>query len=265
MDGLPVTIRLLDPPLHEFLPHDEASTERRARAGTRGRDADHGSRSCTRSTRCSGTRGCRLGILYPEIYEMQVRAIVAPPARRERGRRVDGRDHDPAGRPRARSSTPHARRSTERGGRRRRAAAKSSILFGTMIEVPRAALLADEIAEVCGVLQLRDERPDPDDVRLLSRDDARASSSPTTSRTTILPTNPFETLDRRASASSSRSAPAGRARRKPGIKLGICGEHGGDPASVEFCQAVGLDYVSCSPYRVPAARLAAAQAALAHR
>ena len=203
-----------------------------------------------------GTRGCRLGIQHPEIYEMQVRAIVRA------ARAVDAQGveimHPLVGFAeelrRLRSLTETV--IEQEGGQH------LGILVGTMIEVPRAALTADEIAEVADFCSFGTN--DLTQMTLaFSRDDAEGGFLPTYLEDGVLDRNPFETLDLPGVGKMIELA-SGLARgAKPSIKLGICGEHGGDPASIAFCEATGLDYVSCSPFRVPIARLAAAQAVLA--
>ena len=213
-----------------------------------------------------GTRGCRLGILKPGLYKMQARAIIeAAVARKQAG-----------GDPQVEIMIPlivteaelalltdwvrevATPRSLGRDERRR-----VDYLVGTMIETPRAALVADEIADVAEFFSFG-----TNDLTQMtfgfSRDDVEGRFMPAYLEQKLLPANPFETLDQEGVGELVRmGVERGRATR-PDIKLGICGEHGGDPASVEFCDAIGLDYVSCSPYRVPIARLAAAHAALGH-
>jgi pyruvate,orthophosphate dikinase len=249
MAGLPVTIRLLDPPLHEFLPSlEEAESPEMARR----------IRSLREANPMLGTRGCRLGLLYPEIYEMQVRAIVRAAAAVEK-RTGDAPlveiMHPLVGFAeelrRLRELT--VRTAAEEGG--------VEYLCGTMIELPRACVRADEIAGHADFFSFGTN--DLTQTTLgFSRDDAEGKFLTHYLDERILPENPFETLDRSGVGDLMEIA-VERARRVKGeIKLGICGEHGGDPASVAFCHGLGLDYVSCSPYRVPLARLAAAQAAL---
>jgi pyruvate,orthophosphate dikinase len=245
MQGAPVTIRLLDPPLHEFLPSEgelEGADDRlRARV-----------RELAEVNPMLGTRGCRLGLMYPEVYEMQVRAIVRA-ARAVAGARVEIMH------PlvtfaeelrRLRELTEHV--VAEEGGD------GLGILIGTMIEVPRAALLAGEVAAHADFFSFGTN--DLTQTTLaFSRDDAEGSFLTHYLDDGVLERNPFETLDEGVRTLIRMAVEAARSAR-PGIKLGICGEHGGDPASVAFCHAAGLDYVSCSPFRVPTARLAAAQA-----
>ena len=210
-----------------------------------------------------GTRGCRLGILKPGLYRMQVRALMQAAVDAQAGRRrPDRRDHDPADRERARARA--ARAVGARGGRRGARATPSvdvDYLVGTMIETPRAALVADEIAEVAEFFSFG-----TNDLTQMtfgfSRDDVEGRFMAEYLEQKLLAANPFEKLDVEGVGQLVRmGCEQGRATR-PDLKLGICGEHGGDPASVAFCHEVGLDYVSCSPFRVPIARLAAAHAAL---
>jgi pyruvate,orthophosphate dikinase len=249
MAGLPVTIRLLDPPLHEFLPPlDEAESSEMARR----------IRSLREANPMLGTRGCRLGLLYPEIYEMQVRAIVRAAAA------VEGRTGEP---PLVEIMHPlvgfaeELRRLRDLTVRTAEEEGDVDYLCGTMIELPRACVRADEIAEQADFFSFGTN--DLTQTTLgFSRDDAEGKFLTHYLDERILPENPFETLDRTGVGDLMEIA-VERARKVKGdIKLGICGEHGGDPASVAFCHRLGLDYVSCSPYRVPLARLAAAQAAL---
>ena len=250
MAGLPVTIRLLDPPLHEFLPSLEEATSEAMRERIR---------QLHEANPMLGTRGCRLGLQLPEIYEMQVRAIVrAARAVHERtGERAARRDHAPARRlPAGARPAPRADRARRRGG------AEVEYLCGTMIELPRAALRADEIAEEADFFSFGTN--DLTQTTLgFSRDDAEGKFLTYYLEHGILERNPFEVIDEDGVGDLMRIAVERGRAAKPGIKLGICGEHGGEPRSVAFCHRLGLDYVSCSPYRVPLARLAAAQAALA--
>ena len=255
MAGLPVTIRLLDPPLHEFLPPlDEASDERMRRR----------IKALTEQNPMLGTRGCRLGIQWPEIYEMQVRAVArAAKAVRERVEDPPLVEimHPLVG---FREELRRLRELTERVMEEE--APELEYLCGTMIELPRAALRADEIAEVADFFSFGTN--DLTQTALgMSRDDAEGKFLTFYLEDGVLERNPFEALDQDGVGDLMRIAVERGRETKPEIKLGICGEHGGEPSSVEFCHRIGLDYVSCSPYRVPLARLAAAQAALkeAHR
>jgi pyruvate, orthophosphate dikinase len=255
MAGLPVTIRLLDPPLHEFLPPLDEATDERMR---------HRIRVLSESNPMLGTRGCRLGIQWPEIYEMQVRAIArAALAVLERTGEAPLVEimHPLVG---FREELRRLRELTEQVMLEE--APEIEYLCGTMIELPRAALRADEIAEVADFFSFGTN--DLTQTTLgMSRDDAEGKFLTFYLEDGVLEQNPFETLDQDGVGDLMRIGVERGRSAKPGIKLGICGEHGGEPKSVEFCHRLGLDYVSCSPFRVPLARLAAAQAALkeAHR
>ncbi len=250
MEGQPVTIRLLDPPLHEFLPDLDEVDASDERLRTR-------IKALREVNPMLGTRGCRLGILHPEIYEMQVRAIVRA-ALAVAGSAVEIMHPLVAFATELRRLRALTEAVIEEEG-----GAKLGILIGTMIEVPRAALLADRIARHADFMSFGTN--DLTQTTLaFSRDDAEGKFLTRYLEDDVLSKNPFETLDDGVRALIQRAVEGARVE-KPGIKLGICGEHGGDPASVEFCNSVGLDYVSCSPFRVPTARLAAAQAELAHR
>jgi pyruvate, orthophosphate dikinase len=250
MAGLPVTIRLLDPPLHEFLPEeDEATSDKlRARIG-----------ALRESNPMLGTRGCRLGLVYPEIYEMQIRAI-ARAARAVQERTGDAPlvevMHPLVG---FREELARLRDLTESVWAEE--APELEHLVGTMIEVPRAALRADEIASVADFFSFGTN--DLTQTTLaFSRDDAEGKFLTRYLEDGVLERNPFEVIDIDGVGDLMRIAVERGRGTKPELKLGICGEHGGDPRSIAFCHELGLDYVSCSPFRVPLARLAAAQAAL---
>jgi pyruvate,orthophosphate dikinase len=249
MAGLPVTIRLLDPPLHEFLPPLEEATSDAMRERIS---------QLHEANPMLGTRGCRLGLQFPEIYEMQVRAIVrAARAVHERTGEAPLVEimHPLVG---FREELSRLRELTERV-----AAEEPSVdyLCGTMIELPRAALRADEIAVEADFFSFGTN--DLTQTTLgFSRDDAEGKFLTYYLQHGILERNPFEVLDDGVGDLMRIAVERGRGA-KPGLKLGICGEHGGEPRSVAFCHTLGIDYVSCSPYRVPLARLAAAQAALA--
>ncbi len=259
MDGLPVTIRLLDPPLHEFLPHDPAQQEQMAaEMGVSSSQIEAKIASLHEFNPMLGHRGCRLGITYPEIYEMQVEAIFEAAA----AVRAEGINPLPeimiplVGTEREFSDLKAMvdRVAVAVGG-------ASEYLVGTMIEIPRAALLADQIAEQAQFFSFG-----TNDLTQLtfgySRDDA-GKFLPEYVAQGILADDPFQSLDQEGTGQLVRLGTERGRRTRPQLKVGICGEHGGDPSSVAFCHEVGLDYVSCSPYRVPIARLAAAQAALA--
>jgi len=259
MDGLPVTIRLLDPPLHEFLPHEPAQQEQMAEEmGVPLSQIETKIASLHEFNPMLGHRGCRLGITYPEIYEMQVEAIFEAAV----NVRAEGINPLPeimiplVGTEREFSDLKAMvdRVAVAVGG-------TIKYLVGTMIEIPRAALLADQIAEQAEFFSFG-----TNDLTQLtfgySRDDA-GKFLPEYVAQGILADDPFQSLDQEGTGQLVRlGTERGRSTRKT-LKVGICGEHGGDPSSVGFCHEVGLDYVSCSPYRVPIARLAAAQAALA--
>jgi pyruvate,orthophosphate dikinase len=255
MAGLPVTIRLLDPPLHEFLPSVEDATDERMRQRIK---------ALHEANPMLGTRGCRLGIQWPEIYEMQVRAI-ARAAKAVQERTGDAPlveiMHPLVG---FKEELRRLRELTEQVMAEE--APQLEYLCGTMIELPRAALRADEIAEVADFFSFGTN--DLTQTTLgMSRDDAEGKFLTFYLEDGVLERNPFETLDQDGVGDLMRIGVERGRSTKPEIKTGICGEHGGEPRSVEFCHRLGLDYVSCSPFRVPLARLAAAQAVLkeAHR
>jgi len=250
MAGLPVTIRLLDPPLHEFLPEEQDATSDKLRARIR---------ALRESNPMLGTRGCRLGLMYPEIYEMQIRAI-ARAARAVQERTGDAPlvevMHPLVG---FREELARLRELTESVWAEE--APEVEHLVGTMIEVPRAALRADEIASVADFFSFGTN--DLTQTTLaFSRDDAEGKFLTRYLEDGVLERNPFEVIDIEGVGDLMRIAVERGRSVKPEIKLGICGEHGGEPRSIAFCHELGLDYVSCSPFRVPLARLAAAQAAL---
>ena len=263
MAGLPVTIRLLDPPLHEFLPHEEAEFEEVARATGLGVEAlKQRASELHEFNPMLGHRGCRLGVTYPEIYEMQARAIF------EAAVEVAVATGD-APIPEVMIPLVGTRRELELMKIVVDKAAQAvfadkgreiEYLVGTMIELPRAALKAGEIAEVGEFFSFGTN--DLTQTTLgVSRDDAARFLTVYVDKG-IYARDPFVSLDIEGVGELIElAAVRGRATR-PDIKLGICGEHGGDPASIAFCESIGLDYVSASPYRVPIARLAAAQAAL---
>jgi pyruvate,orthophosphate dikinase len=250
MTGLPVTIRLLDPPLHEFLPPLDEARDSRMRQRIK---------ALSESNPMLGTRGCRLGIQWPEVYEMQVRAIArAAKAVHERGGETPLVEimHPLVG---FREELRRLRELTERVMAEE--APELEYLCGTMIELPRAALRADEIAEVADFFSFGTN--DLTQTALgMSRDDAEGKFLTFYLEDGVLEKNPFEVLDQDGVGELMRIGAERGRETKPELKVGICGEHGGEPSSVEFCHRIGLDYVSCSPYRVPLARLAAAQAAL---
>ena len=257
MAGLPVTIRLLDPPLHEFLPHrDEDLAEVAKGLGT---DVDTMRRRAAELSEANpmlGHRGCRLGISYPEIYEMQARAIFEGAIEAKRAAGL-------APIPEIMIPLIATRRELEITRKQVDDTAKAvfaeqgetiDYLVGTMIELPRAAMMADKIAEIADFFSFGTNDL-TQTVFGLSRDDA-GRFLPDYVNQGILPKDPFITLDIDGVGRMVRLAAEGARTTKPKLKMGICGEHGGDPASIAFCEEVGLDYVSCSPYRVPVARLA---------
>jgi pyruvate,orthophosphate dikinase len=263
MAGLPVTIRLLDPPLHEFLPHaDHELAEVAAALGTDVEAVRRRLGELAEANPMLGHRGCRLGLTYPEIYEMQARAIFegALDAADETGQPPVPEIMIPlVGAVRELEIT-HAE--IDRVAKEVFEATGRTLEYsvGTMIELPRAAITADRIAEAADFFSFGTNDL-TQTVFGLSRDDA-GKFLPRYVEMGILPRDPFVTLDIEGVGAMIRLAAEKGRRTKPGLKLGICGEHGGDPASIAFCEEAGLDYVSCSPYRVPVARLAAAQAAL---
>ncbi|HTO80955.1 MAG TPA: pyruvate, phosphate dikinase [Methylomirabilota bacterium] len=263
MRGLPVTIRLLDPPLHEFLPNTTAEMDEVARAvGVDTETVRHRAAMLKESNPMLGHRGCRLGITFPEIYEMQVRAIfeAAAAVHKESGETAEPEVMIPLvawSREFAMLKELVDRVSEEVAGA---AGSKTPYLVGTMIELPRAALRAEEIAEHAEFFSFGTNDLTQTTFGI-SRDDAGRFLT-AYERAGILTQDPFVSLDVAGVGELVQMAAERGRRRRPRLKLGICGEHGGDPASIRFCAEVGLDYVSCSPYRVPIAKLAAAQAAL---
>jgi pyruvate,orthophosphate dikinase len=262
MQGLPVTVRLLDPPLHEFLPHEPAQQEELARSMGWDLDAVRGRvEELSELNPMLGLRGCRLGLVHPEIYDMQVRAIFeAAGLCAQRGIEVHPEIMVPLVGTRAELATIRARIEEAEPGLREASGFDGPVLIGTMIEVPRAALTAGEVAEVADFFSFGTN--DLTQMGLgLSRDDT-APMIRAYIEQGIYERDPFATLDTTGIGRLVEMATFdGRATRK-GLKVGICGEHGGDPDSIRFFHRTGLDYVSCSPFRVPIARLAAAQAAL---
>jgi pyruvate,orthophosphate dikinase len=265
MNGLPVTIRLLDPPLHEFVPNTEKAQEETAKA--LGLDVDKVRRRVTALHEMNpmmGHRGCRLGISYPEIYDMQVRAI-ARAAVACRKRRIDVRPEIMI------PLVGHVNELVVMRDNARRvleetfaeAGSRVPCLLGTMIEVPRAALVAGEIAKEAEFFSFG-----TNDLTQMtfgfSRDDIN-SFLPAYLEQKILPWDPFQSLDQDGVGRLVTMAIGAGRKSRAKLKVGICGEHGGDPRSIEFCHRAGMDYVSCSPYRVPVARLAAAQASIRER
>ncbi len=262
MDGLPVTVRLLDPPLHEFLPHEEdAQQELANELGIALDKLQQRIESLSEMNPMLGHRGCRLGITYPEIYKMQVRAIF------EAAVNCQNRGTNPV----PEVMVPLIGFKSELAYLKdllveeieavfKEKGARVDYLLGTMIEVPRAAVTADEIAEVAEFFSFGTN--DLTQMGLgFSRDDAGVFISDYLNKN-IFPHDPFQSIDVNGVGELVRIAVEKGRKTNSRIKLGICGEHGGDPDSVHFCHAVGLHYVSCSPYRVPVAILAAAQASV---
>jgi pyruvate,orthophosphate dikinase len=263
MTGLPVTIRLLDPPLHEFLPHSDEEIAQVAKAA--GADAlKLRSRAIAlrESNPMLGHRGCRLGITYPEIYEMQARAIfeAALDAAEGGAAGVQLEIMIPLVGFKSELDMLAARIAAVAGEIEKERGRRPNYLIGTMIELPRAALKAAEIAETAQFFSFGTN--DLTQTALgLSRDDAGNFLSDYLTRG-IIERDPFVSIDVEGVGELMSIAAARGRKKRPDLKLGICGEHGGDPDSIAFCERIGLDYVSCSPFRVPVARLAAAQAAL---
>jgi len=263
MQGLPVTIRLLDPPLHEFLPHGEAEiAEVAAGLAVDPRKLADRVRELAEFNPMLGFRGCRLAIVYPEIAEMQARAIfeAAVAAAQRCGKPVVPEIMVPLIAGKAELDLVKSRIDAVAQAVARETGGKLAYQVGTMIELPRAALLAAEIAQTAEFFSFGTNDLTQTTFGI-SRDDAASFLGAYMARG-ILPADPFVSIDRDGVGELIRiGVERGRATRRK-LKVGICGEHGGDPASVAFCHEIGLDYVSCSPFRVPIARLAAAQAAL---
>ncbi|PYI55087.1 pyruvate, phosphate dikinase [Paenibacillus flagellatus] len=283
MDGLPVTIRLLDPPLHEFLPNADELRQRAAELSDAiARSADEAQaeplrgdlaeletmlrkvRSLHEANPMLGQRGCRLGVLFPEIYDMQTEAVFRAALDCMR----DGVVVLPEVMVPLVGHVNELRFLRERIDRTAERvlgadAAKCRYKVGTMIEVPRAALTAAQIAECADFFSFG-----TNDLTQMtygcSRDDAEGKFLTHYVDQKLLPANPFQTLDRDGVGRLIEWALRDGKPVRPDLKAGVCGEHGGDPQSIAFCHAIGLDYVSCSPYRIPLARIAAAQARLAH-
>jgi pyruvate,orthophosphate dikinase len=263
MKGMPVTIRLLDPPLHEFLPHtDEEIAEVAAAMGADPRKLADRARELHEFNPMLGFRGCRLAIAYPEIAEMQARAIfeAAVEAGKRTGKPVVPEVMVPLIATKAEFDLVKARIDAMAAAVSSEMKAKVVYQVGTMIELPRAALMAGEIAQTAEFFSYGTNDLTQTTFGI-SRDDA-ASFLGTYTAKGILAVDPFMSIDQQGVGELIRIANERGRKTRKNLKLGICGEHGGDPASVGFCHEVGLDYVSCSPFRVPIARLAAAQAAL---
>ncbi|HUW69020.1 MAG TPA: pyruvate, phosphate dikinase [bacterium] len=262
MEGKPVTIRLLDPPLHEFLPHTKAETEELAKfIGVKAKDLQPKIDRLHEANPMLGHRGCRLAITYPEIYDTQVEAIMLAAVDCAKKKIPVNPEImipivcDPKELQVLRTSTQRIVDETLA-----KAGLKMKVLIGTMIEVPRAAILADQVAKYADFFSYG-----TNDLTQMtyafSRDDA-GSFLPEYLKQEILPSNPTETIDEEGVGFLMRHAAEYGRKTKADLKLGICGEQGGDPATIDFCYRIGLNYVSCSPFRVPIARLAGAQAVI---
>ncbi|MDP6873470.1 MAG: pyruvate, phosphate dikinase [Alphaproteobacteria bacterium] len=263
MTGLPVTIRLLDPPLHEFLPRSDAELAQLANVtGATAEDLRFRANQLHEYNPMLGHRGCRLGISYPEIYEMQARAIFEAAAlvSAEQGKTVVPEVMIPLIASKAEFTFLQARIAAVADQVAAEQGSELEYLIGTMIELPRAALRAGEIAEGAEFFSFGTNDL-TQTVFGISRDDSAGFLEDYHDKG-ILDGDPFATLDIDGVGEMVALASERGRKSRPGLKLGICGEHGGDPASIAFCQSIGLDYVSCSPFRVPIARLAAAQAAV---
>jgi len=264
MHGLPVTIRLLDPPLHEFLPTDERQLEHLSMVmGVSADKLRQRTKDLHEFNPMLGHRGCRLAVTFPEIYEMQVRAILEAAALVSKdGVAVVPEIMIPLAMTKAelvkmRAIVDRVKDDVLGVGN---ATTPVAFTFGTMIELPRAAIMAGELAEVAEFFSFGTN--DLTQATMgLSRDDA-GKFLPAYLEAGILPKDPFVSLDQEGVGALVQMAADRGRQTKPNIKLGVCGEHGGDPASIGFFQKVGLSYISCSPFRVATARLAAAQAAL---
>jgi pyruvate,orthophosphate dikinase len=273
MRGLPVIIRLIDPPLHEFLPSYEELLVEVTRAETLGKPEEEFAEARTllkavgdlrEQNPMLGLRGCRLGLLFPEIIEMQTRAILEAAVSLKR-ERVDVRPEIMVPLVSAAEELRRTREVIDRTAEAVFSEMRSSVnyLVGTMIELPRAALVAGQIAAHAEFFSFGTNDLTQTTFGI-SRDDAEAKFLLRYVDDKILSRNPFETLDRKGVGRLMATAVDEGRGARPGLSVGICGEHGGDPESIAFCDELGLEYVSCSPYRVPAARLAAAQAKLEH-
>src|SRR5215467_2850974 len=263
MKGLPVTVRLLDPPLHEFLPHTHAEIEEVARAmNTDPRRLADRARELAEFNPMLGFRGCRLAIAYPEIAEMQARAIfeAAVEAQKRTGKAVGLEVMVPLIATKMELDLVKARIDSTAQAVMRETGTKLAYQVGTMIELPRACLLAGEVAKSAEFFSFGTNDLTQTTYGI-SRDDAASFLGPYVTKG-ILEIDPFIALDQEGVGELVKIGVARGRKTRASLKVDICGEHGGDPASVAFCHEIGLDYVSCSPYRVPIARLAAAQAAI---
>ena len=262
MDGRPVTIRTIDPPLHEFLPHDEAGQKEMAKSiGVSLQKIKERVESLAEFNPMLGFRGCRLGIMYPEITEMQARAIFeAAVAVKKAGQEVFPEVMIPlVGNVLELADQEKIVRATANAVMQE-TGVQFSYLIGTMIEVPRGAITAGEIATVAEFFSFGTNDLTQTTMGL-SRDDA-GKFLPKYVEREIYNVDPFVSIDQSGVGFLMKHAVSEGRAVKEKLKIGICGEHGGDPSSVEFCHTIGLDYVSCSPFRVPIARLAAARIAI---
>lgn len=266
MKNLPVTVRLLDPPLHEFLPHDpKAQKEMAEMLGVSPAKVKSRVAALHEANPMLGHRGCRLSVTYPEILEMQVTAIVEAAIECKKNR-INAMPEIMIPLVGTAAELSLLRSKAEETIEKTKAdkgfSGQLDILIGTMIEIPRAALTANEVAEYAEFFSFG-----TNDLTQMtfgySRDDVN-TFLPDYTRLEILPTDPFQSLDTTGVGQLVEMGVTKGRQGRDGLKCGICGEHGGDPASIDFCHTVGLDYVSCSPFRVPIARLAAAQAAIRH-
>jgi pyruvate, orthophosphate dikinase len=263
MGGLPVTIRLLDPPLHEFLPKsDEDIAEIASRLGMSEEKMRRRSSELDEFNPMLGFRGCRLAIAYPEIAEMQARAIfeAAVAVEKDTGKPVALEIMVPLVATRSEFDIVKARIDATAEAVRRETGAEVNYQTGTMIELPRACIAAGEIAKSAEFFSFGTN--DLTQTAFgMSRDDAGSFLGQYILKG-VLPADPFTSIDVDGVGELIAIGVERGRRTRPNLKLGLCGEHGGDPASIAFCHRTGLTYISCSPYRVPIARLAAAQAAL---
>ncbi|MBP7264751.1 MAG: pyruvate, phosphate dikinase, partial [Spirochaetia bacterium] len=262
MEGRPVTIRLLDPPLHEFVPHTKAETEELAKhIGVKVKDLQPKIDRLHEANPMLGHRGCRLAVTYPEIYDTQVEAIMLAAVDCAKKKiPVNPEIMIPIVCDPKELEILRARTKKIVDGTLAKAGVSMKVLIGTMIEVPRAAILADEVAKHADFFSYG-----TNDLTQMtyafSRDDA-GSFLPAYLQQEILPSNPTETIDEAGVGFLMKHASDYGRKTKADLKLGICGEQGGDPATIDFCYRIGLNYVSCSPFRVPIARLAGARAVI---
>jgi pyruvate, orthophosphate dikinase len=263
MDGLPVTVRLLDPPLHEFLPSVEELKIKRAKKGSlsaKEQQMLHAAEAWAEHNPMIGTRGVRLGVIKPGLYAMQVRALLdAAAALRAAGKNPVVEIMIPLTVTREELALARSWAQAEIDRALAGMKKKPNITIGTMIETPRAAIRADELAEEADFFSFG-----TNDLTQLtfgfSRDDVESRMMPAYLEQGLLKRNPFDTIDQTGVGDLVRMGTERGRATKPGLKVGVCGEHGGDPESIDLFYKAGLNYVSCSPFRVPIARLACAQA-----